>query len=626
MSGIGVLVQPLSGWREWLNGLSVSPEEVVLDVRALAVDDLELTPPCEGLTFLIDQHQWAERFQLWSGQGHRHAVQLNDVAVWSSQAIPCATSVQQVQQLAERSGVLPELWLLPGDVAGQSGEAAAFVLVQAALKWFPQCRLVLVSSAGPAVVATLLRQGIDTVLLSDQLLLLPDYPLPATLQRQLARLQRHLIRRYTIQSADRCLQLQVAPLDPHDWRPTDPAALERHAEEKALGAVRYQDPRLAPMGEGVLLSRTWSEQGMSCSDLLGLYQRTASHQTVGSAGAARGRAAMASWLGVPLPVVQGPMTRVSDGAAFARAVADAGAMPVIAAAMLPADRLGRILHETADLCGDHPWGVGLLAFRPQADLQPQIEQVLRARPDLIVLAGGNPLQISQFGDLAERVVIHSPTPELFERQLREGCRRFILEGRECGGHTGPCSSLSLWEGCLRVLASQPRLVREETSILFAGGIHSARSTSFIAALLEQFEMADLCHGLLVGTLTLFSQESVSTGAITPVFQDVLQNSVDTALLETAPGHQSRCALTPFAHEFLSQRRKGLEEGWDGATLAGRLDALILGRLRLATKGLRRDGDQLLTVSEDEQYRQGMFMVGEVAALQQSVAPLRQLLE
>ena len=216
---------------------------------------------------------------------------------------------------------------------------------------------------------------------------------------------------------------------------------------------------------------------MSCSDLLGLYQRTASHQTVGSAGAARGRAAMASWLGVPLPVVQGPMTRVSDGSAFARAVVDAGAMPVIAAAMLPADRLGRILHETADLCGDHPWGVGLLAFRPQADLQPQIEQVLRARPDLIVLAGGNPLQISQFGDLAERVVIHSPTPELFERQLREGCRRFILEGRECGGHTGPCSSLSLWEGCLRVLASQPRLVREETSILFAGGIHSARSTS-----------------------------------------------------------------------------------------------------------------------------------------------------
>ena len=626
MSGIGVLVQPLPGWREWLNGLSVSPEAVVLDVRGLAVHDLELTPPCEGLTLLIDQCQWVDWSERWTGQGHRLAVALREVDACPRHAIPCATSVHHVQQLAERSGALHELWLLPGDVAGQSGEAAAFVLVQAALKWFPQCRLVLVSSGGPAVVATLLRQGIDTVLLSDQLLLLPDYPLPAAHQRQLARLQRHLIRRYSIQTGDRCLQLQVAPLDPHDWRPTDPASLERYAEEKALGVVRHMDTRLAPMSEGVLLSRTWSEQGISSSELLGLYQRTASPKTVASAGSARGRAAMASWLGVPLPVVQGPMTRVSDGAAFARAVADAGAMPVIAAAMLPADRLGRILRETADLCGDHPWGVGLLAFRPQADLQPQIEQVLRARPDLIVLAGGNPSQISQFGDLAERVVIHSPTPELFERQLREGCRRFILEGRECGGHTGPCSSLSLWEGCLRVLASQPRLVREETTILFAGGIHSARSTSFIAALLEQFEMADLCHGLLVGTLTLFSQESVSTGAITPVFQDVLQNSVDTALLETAPGHQSRCALTPFAHEFLSQRRKGLEEGWDGATLAGHLDALILGRLRLATKGLRRDGDQLLAVSEDEQYRQGMFMVGEIAALQQSVAPLRQLLE
>ena len=130
----------------------------------------------------------------------------------------------------------------------------------------------------------------------------------------------------------------------------------------------------------------------------------------------------------------------------------------------------------------------------------------------------------------------------------------------------------------------------------------------------------------MGTLTLFSQESVSTGAITPVFQDVLLKSMDTVLLETAPGHQSRCALTPFAEEFLDERRKGLEAGWDGKTLARHLDGLILGRLRLATKGLRREGDQLQKVPADEQYRQGMYMVGEVAALQRSVAPLRQLFE
>ena len=360
-------------------------------------------------------------------------------------------------------------------------------------------------------------------------------------------------------------------------------------EQQALQVICHLDGRLAPMSEGVLLSRDWSEQGLSSSELLRLYQRTALQKLSGFAAAQQGRHAMATWLGVSFPVVQGPMTQVSDSAPFARAVADAGAMPVIAAAMLPADRLGHILRETAAHCGDQPWGVGLLAFRSQDDLQPQIDQVLQARPDLIVLAGGNPSQISQFGDLAERVVIHSPTPELFERQLREGCRRFILEGRECGGHTGPCSSLSLWEGCLRVLASQPRQVIEETSILFAGGIQSKLSTSLIAALLEQFELGDLCHGLLVGTLTLFSQESVSTGAITPVFQDVLLKSMDTVLLETAPGHQSRCALTPFAEEFLDERRKGLEAGWDGKTLARHLDGLILGRLRLATKGLRREG-------------------------------------
>ena len=68
----------------------------------------------------------------------------------------------------------------------------------------------------------------------------------------------------------------------------------------------------------------------------------------------------------------------------------------------------------------------------------------------------------------------------------------------------------------------------------------------------------------------------------------------------------------------------MDEELSGIELAARLDQLILGRLRLASKGLQRQGDQLLPVSEDEQLRQGMFMVGEVAALQNRVAPLLEL--
>ena len=428
MSGIGLMVRPLPGWREWLSGLSTCPDAVVLDVRGSAPEDVLQLPP-EWLTLLVDQHDWSAWSSRLTGREQSIAMAMSDGFQCPSQAIPCLSSVRQLQQLAERPAAVAEVWLLPGDLAGLCGETAAFVLVQEALRLFPQARLVVVSSTGPEVAATLLRQGIDTVLLADQLILLADFPLASERQRRIARLQRGLIRRYTVRTPSGLVPLQVAPLDPHDWRPKDPAALERYAQAQISRVMHHVDVRLTPMSEGVLLSRGCSEAGLTCSDLLALYKRLAARESRADAAAVRGRSAIASWLGTRLPVVQGPMTRVSDWAAFAHAVAEAGAMPVIAAAMLPAHRLGSILRETAALCTDHPWGVGLLAFRPQADLLPQIEQVLQARPDLIVLAGGHSAQITQFGDLADRVILHSPTPELFERQLAEGCRRFILEGR-----------------------------------------------------------------------------------------------------------------------------------------------------------------------------------------------------
>lgn len=624
MSGIGVVVQPLQGWRQWIEALSVCPQSIIVDTRGVAPDDVEI-PKSGAFTFLVWQSQGEAWLAHLAGQAHRLAVAVENPATFPSAATPCVRSVEHLQNLPDSAKECPELLLLPSDVAGSSGDTGAFVLFQAARQRFPAARLQLITTAGPEVAATLLRQGADTVLLSDQLTLLSDFPLTSARQRQIARLQRGLIRRYSVQTPFGSQHLQVAPLDPRDWGAREPMELERYAEAACPLVIQGSDHRLVPMSEGVLLGRQWSDAGLSCSEVIGLYQR-ATTRPVTLQSTAPGQQTMAQWLGTRLPVVQGPMTRVSDGAAFARAVADAGAMPMIAAAMLPADRLGRILQETSALCADVAWGVGLLAFRPQADLQPQIEKVLEVRPDLIVLAGGHSAQIAQFGDLADRVVLHSPTPELFERQLSEGCRRFILEGRECGGHTGPCSSLSLWEGCLRVLAQQPKHVREETSLLFAGGIHGPASTRFIADLLRQFELSQLSHGVLVGTLALFSHEAVRTGAISSVFQKVLIDSIQTVLLETAPGHQSRCALTPFADEFLRQRRLGLEQGLTGAALSSRLDSLILGRLRLASKGLRRQGDQLQQVSEEIQLEQGMFMVGEVAALQHRPEPLRDLLD
>ena len=48
--------------------------------------------------------------------------------------------------------------------------------------------------------------------------------------------------------------------------------------------------------------------------------------------------------------------------------------------------------------------------------------------------------------------LHVPSPGLLRMFLKDGARRFIFEGRECGGHVGPRTSFVLWEAMVEVLA------------------------------------------------------------------------------------------------------------------------------------------------------------------------------
>ena len=68
--------------------------------------------------------------------------------------------------------------------------------------------------------------------------------------------------------------------------------------------------------------------------------------------------------------------------------------------------------------------------------------------------------------------------------LRDGIRRFVFEGRECGGHVGPLSSFVLWDSMLDVLLDfqRGREPSESVDVLFAGGIHDGLSSAMVAAL------------------------------------------------------------------------------------------------------------------------------------------------
>lgn len=93
-----------------------------------------------------------------------------------------------------------------------------------------------------------------------------------------------------------------------------------------------------------------------------------------------------------LPVAQGPMTRVSDGAAFAAAVAAEGGLPFLALAVMDGDQVRRLLAETAERLGERPWGVGLLGFAPPALRAEQLAAVAEFAPRYALIAGGRPAQ------------------------------------------------------------------------------------------------------------------------------------------------------------------------------------------------------------------------------------------
>ncbi|MEU6759632.1 beta-ketoacyl synthase N-terminal-like domain-containing protein, partial [Streptomyces sp. NPDC046685] len=323
----------------------------------------------------------------------------------------------------------------------------------------------------------------------------------------------------------------------------------------------------------------------------------------------------------PLPVAQGPMTRVSDQAAFAGAVAAAGGVPYLALAVMEGPDVRRLLAETAERLGELPWGVGLLGFAPPELRREQLAAVTDARPPHAIIAGGTPAQAAPLEAAGIRTHLHVPSPGLLERYLAEGARRFVFEGLECGGHVGPRASFPLWEEQVERLLSCPE--PQDLDVLFAGGIHDERSAAMAVAAAAPLAERGARIGVLMGTAYLFTEEAVAAGAVLPGFQRAAVECTDTVLLRTAPGHATRCAATPYAVTFEATRRRLAESGAAPREVWEELERLNLGRLRIASKGLRRagpgdhpraDGDRLEPVTEEQQYAQGLFMLGQAATL------------
>lgn len=486
--------------------------------------------------------------------------------------------------------------------AGKVGYESSFVLFQRIVKEIKDIDIYVQGGMGIHTAPALIAAGAKGIVLDSQFVLFPECRAPKAVKQICETLNGN-----EAKLIGNCRVLV---------RPNSPK-LDDQATEKDLEHY-FKDFDITssylPLGQDIAFSadlvnryKKLDKFIFSISEAIYGHLKQAKALNVISAGNA-----LAKDLNITYPIAQGPMTRVSDVAPFAQAVGEAGALPFIALSLLKGERAKELIRETKELAGTQTWGVGILGFAPQELREEQLEYIKEAMPPVVLIAGGRPSQAKPLEKLGIKTFLHVPSVLLLDMFLKEGARRFVFEGRECGGHVGPLSSMVLWEKQIERLLKEDH--PEQISVFFAGGIHDGLSASVIAVMAAPLAAKGIKVGVLMGTSYLYTKEAVTTGAIQQKFQEQARSSNDTVLLETAPGHETRCLNSPFAEFFHQEKKKLEQEGTDKKEIWARLETLNVGRLRIAAKGIERRGDKLVSINETEQLHLGMYMIGQVAAM------------
>ncbi|MCU4187005.1 SDR family NAD(P)-dependent oxidoreductase [Acidiferrimicrobium sp. IK] len=527
----------------------------------------------------------------------------DEVAIWSGRRVLVEVTSLEEGREALAAGA-EGLWAKGCEAGGRAGKSEGFVLAQQIARlgapWW------LASGVGPHTAGVARAAGATGFVLSDALALLEEVRPPAATAAAIAAMDGS----------------ETATLGGWQvWaRPGSPAALLRRgpgelSEGEVVARIGTDVRRdLVPAGPDTALAARMAEQWRTVAGVVAA-MRDCTERSLAAARHHRPLApgnALAGRHGLRYGVAQGPMTRVSDRAAFAAAVADDGGLPFVALALLSGGDTRSLLTETAAALGGRPWGVGILGFVPPEVRAAQLEVVRELRPPLALIAGGRPAQARSLEDDGIATFIHVPSPGLLEQFLAQGARRFVFEGRECGGHVGPRTSLSLWEAQAEVLRRHGDLA--EVEVLLAGGIHDATSSAMAATVLGPLAGAGAAVGVLMGSAYLFTAEAVEGGAITSGYQQAALGCRDTVLLETSPGHATRCVDSPYVATFQRRKEELIAAGTDAAAMWAELEELNLGRLRLASKGLARTAGGTTAVDDATAAAEGMFMIGQVAAL------------
>ncbi|HIB84031.1 MAG TPA: hypothetical protein EYO59_05400, partial [Chromatiaceae bacterium] len=483
---------------------------------------------------------------------------------------------------------LPALdgWMVKGhEAGGRVGEETTFILLQKALDEL-DVPVYAHGGIGMHTSAACYAAGAAGVVLDNQLLLLQESPLADTLRVFIGK----LVGNETITLGDpgdgeyyRILE-RPGLLKAKSIREKSHTQSLKDIATAVIDHTNWEFPQdgVLPMGQDVAFAAPWAERFVTVGGVLGAMRDSLSvHlQQAHEFNPLAAGSPLAVSHGTTYPIVQGPMTRVSDTAGFAAGVAEGGGLPMLGLALMRPEGVRKLLEETKEKIKGKPWGVGLLGFAPAELFNAQLAVAREFKPEFALIAGGRPDQALDLEREGVPSYLHVPSPRLLSMFIEQGARRFVFEGRECGGHIGPLASFVLWESMVDTLLAEvtdPKIA-QDLHLLFAGGIHDARSAAMVATMTAPLAAMGMQIGVLMGTAYLFTKEIVAGGGIVANFQKQAIKCTRTVGLETGVGHSSRCSDTGFAQEFLATKRKMLADGCSPDEIRDALEDLNLGRL------------------------------------------------
>ena len=320
--------------------------------------------------------------------------------------------------------------------------------------------------------------------------------------------------------------------------------------------------------------------------------------------------------GTKFPLIQGPMANISDNADFANKVLEQGALPFFAVGSLPEQLADNMLKDGAKKVNVFGAGlVGIEAFNPI--VKKHLDMVKKYKVPYALFAGGNPSQAAELEKAGTKTYLHTPSVSMMENALKSGCKRFIFEGGEAGGHVGTLSSMVLWEDAIATLINK-NYDLSDVYLVFAGGISTCFASFFISGLTSFLAAKGAKIGIQVGTAYLFTDEIVETKCIKSQYRDIIIQENETMVIGKSLGLASRTAPTRFARIMLEAEAEMIKNKDSLEKRKRVFEKKNIGSLLIGAKGFLPDfknpGPENYTWFEDEEHKEkGNFLVGDSLA-------------